>query len=275
MLEIPESTNIARQLNETIRGKTIVKVIANASPHKFAFYCGDPDAYPGLLAEQTVGDAQGMGAMVEISVGDRRIVLGDGANIRYFSSENETPAKHQLLLTFDDGSILTCSLQMYGTVLAFKEGGYDSEYYLVAKEKPLPLSGAFDAAYFGRLRDDDSGKLSAKAFLATQQRIPGLGNGVLQDILFHARLHPKRKMSTVSDAEYEKLFFAVKDTLASMTALNGRDTEKDLFGNFGGYTTILSKNTVGKPCPVCGTTIEKAAYMGGAVYWCSVCQSLA
>lgn|GEM_PF-2077218 len=30
-----------------------------------------------------------------------------------------------------------------------------------------------------------------KAFLATEQRIPGLGNGVLQDILWTARIHPK------------------------------------------------------------------------------------
>jgi hypothetical protein len=31
-------------------------------------------------------------------------------------------------------------------------------------------------------------KLSLKALLATEQRIPGLGNGVLQDILFKARM---------------------------------------------------------------------------------------
>jgi formamidopyrimidine-DNA glycosylase len=43
--------------------------------------------------------------------------------------------------------------------------------------------------------------LSAKAFLATEQRIPGLGNGVLQDILFTAGIHPKRKMAAISEEE--------------------------------------------------------------------------
>jgi len=49
VLEIPESTTIARQLNETVRGKTIRKIIANASPHKFAFYHDDPADYNTLL----------------------------------------------------------------------------------------------------------------------------------------------------------------------------------------------------------------------------------
>ena len=45
------------------------------------------------------------------------------------------------------------------------------------------------------------------------------------------------------------MFHAVKGTLAEMTSLCGRDTEKDLFGKPGGYKTILSKNTVEKPAP--------------------------
>jgi formamidopyrimidine-DNA glycosylase len=88
-------------------------------------------------------------------------------------------------------------------------------------------------------------KLSAKAFLATEQRIPGLGNGVLQDILWYANIHPKRKISTLSAEQKHKLFRSVKTILAEMTELGGRDTERDLFGCNGGYITRLSKKTVG------------------------------
>ena len=42
MLEIPEAAVISQQLNETICGKKIMKVIASQSPHKFAWYFGDP-----------------------------------------------------------------------------------------------------------------------------------------------------------------------------------------------------------------------------------------
>ena len=89
MLEIPESKTIARQLNETVRGKTILRVITNSSPHKFAFYHGDPADYDDLLARQIIADSSGIGAMVEITAGDRRIVLGDGANLRYYDDSTK------------------------------------------------------------------------------------------------------------------------------------------------------------------------------------------
>lgn len=37
MLEIPESQNIAAQLNNMVKGKVIKKVLAASSPHRFAF----------------------------------------------------------------------------------------------------------------------------------------------------------------------------------------------------------------------------------------------
>ena len=117
--------------------------------------------------------------------------------------------------------------------------------------------------------------LSLKAFLATEQRIPGLGNGVLQDILLVARLHPKTKLACLGAAEKQRLFESVKKTLAQMTALGGRDTEKDLFGRSGGYRTLLCAGTYAAGCPVCGGAVVKEAYMGGSVYYCPVCQPMA
>jgi formamidopyrimidine-DNA glycosylase len=37
---------------------------------------------------------------------------------------------------------------------------------------------------------------------------------------------------------------------------------------------MLSKNTVEKPCPGCGSEIQKAAYLGGTIYWCPGCLAL-
>lgn len=89
--------------------------------------------------------------------------------------------------------------------------------------------------------------ISVKALLATEQRIPGLGNGVLQDILFNARIHPKRKVSTLNEIEKVQLFGAMKSTIAEMIEGGGRNTEKDLFGIWGSYKMILSKNTYKLP----------------------------
>jgi formamidopyrimidine-DNA glycosylase len=164
---------------------------------------------------------------------------------------------------------------MWGGFLCFpagKEGA--SPDYEIAKARPSPLTEAFDRAYFDTLFDEETPKLSAKAFLATEQRIPGLGNGVLQDILWTARIHPRRKMAELSEPEIEAMYEAVRGVLAAMAAQGGRDTERDLFWNPGGYETILSRNTVGRPCPACGTTIRKESYLGGAIYTCAGCQEL-
>lgn len=70
------------------------------------------------------------------------------------------------------------------------------------------------------------------------------------------------------------MYGAVKNVLRDMTSQGGRDTERDLFGRPGGYNTILSKNTVGTPCPACGTLIKKEAYLGGSIYFCAECQKM-
>lgn len=42
--------------------------------------------------------------------------------------------------------------------------------------------------------------------------------------------------------------------------------------SLGGYCTIMSKNGMKSGCPACGGPIVKAAYLGGSVYYCPVCQ---
>ncbi len=128
----------------------------------------------------------------------------------------------------------------------------------------------YTEASFEKLFKEAKKSLSAKALLATEQRIPGVGNGVVQDILFNARIHPKRKVATLSEKEKSKLFHSLKDMLRAMTEAGGRDTQTDFFGNKGKYRTILSSNTWKEPCPVCGGTIIKEAYMGGSIYYCPV-----
>jgi formamidopyrimidine-DNA glycosylase len=275
MIELPEALNIAGQINDTIHGKRVAGVIAAQTPHKLAWYYGEPQKYPALLVGRTIGKANAYGGLVEIKAENANILLGEGAGIRFHSKGEPRPAKHQLLIEFDDHSAISISIQMYGGIGAFLDGELDNIYYRVAKEKPSPLSSTFDKVYFGRIVSaQEVQKLSLKALLATEQRIPGLGNGILQDILFNAKMQPKKKVDTLAETDKEVLFNSVKTTISTMAAKGGRDTELDLFGRPGGYKTILCKNTVNKPCPVCGTIIKKEAYMGGSVYYCEKCQVL-
>ncbi len=272
MLELPESQTLARQLRESILGKHIEKVQANATPHGFAFYNGDPAGYNDLLAGKTVNDVHAFGGQVEIAAHDARLVVNDGINMRLFPAGAKRPDKHQLFVELSDGAALVCTVQMYGGMQAFKADAYDNPYYHIAKAKPSPLNDSFDKTYFEKMLSETKGTLSAKAFLATEQRIPGLGNGVLQDILFRAHIHPKTKLSSLTQEQKTQLYAAVKETLREMTDKGGRDTEKDLYGRPGGYVCLLSKNTLDKPCPVCGGTLVRQAYLGGNIYFCPDCQ---
>lgn len=292
MLEIPESLTIAGQLNETIQGKRILEVEAAHTPHSFAWYSGEPAFYSEIMEGKEIGVSVGIGSMVEISLRSKQLgtenaggsnqgsdnsreysfIVGDGATIRYFESGEALPEKYQTRITLEDGSSVICSIRMYGTMFLVHPELFDNPYYLAAKRKPLPNTEDFTCKYFRELFDEVPGTLSMKAFLATEQRIPGLGNGVLQDILLEAGLHPKRKIGSLTEAQRRKTYDAVVETLRKMTLGGGRDTEKDLFGRKGGYHTLLSQRTVGKPCPYCGTEIRKANYLGGTVYFCPMCQ---
>lgn len=66
----------------------------------------------------------------------------------------------------------------------------------------------------------------------------------------------------------------VKAVISEMAEMGGRDTEKDLYGNNGGYRTMMSKNSAGLPCMDCGGYIKKENYMGGSVYYCENCQRI-
>jgi len=274
MLEIPESKVMSLQIEEVLAGRRIVKVKTASSPHKFAWYNGDPLEYDALLSGKQIVSSRGHGMFVDIICEDNTyIIAGDGTNIRYYLSQEQSPEKYQLKIIFDDDSCIVFTVAMYGGIWACK-GEFQNSYYQGSMNSISPLDDAFDAAVFEKVFQSVTKDISIKALLATEQRIPGFGNGVLQDILFNAGVHPKRKKSTLSDFEKGELFHSLKVTLKSMTENGGRDTEKDLFGQYGRYKTLLSKNTINRPCPNCGNTIVKEAYLGGAVYYCPVCQKL-
>jgi formamidopyrimidine-DNA glycosylase len=274
MIELPEAVVLARQMNQILPNALISHVTPNHSPHKFAWFHDDPEEYRTLLIGKTFIQARYKAGMVETQWDEDTILLfAEGVNLRFFGPGKTAPDKHQLLIQFSDGRILCASVQMYGGLWAFRAGMFDNPYYRLAQERNNPFSSGFSESYwFDLICREDVQNLSVKAFLATDQRIPGLGNGVLQDILFRARIHPKTKVRDISDPTRHTLFHSVKETVKEMAEKDGRDTEKDLFGEKGRYATRMSRNTLGTPCSICSSPIQKSQYLGGTIYFCPICQ---
>lgn len=272
MLELPETTTMAKQLSREVIGAAVKSVLPPTKEHKFCFFSGEPTDYGKTLTGREICSAEGFGIFAELGFsGGPRLSFNDGVNLRLLRAEG-IPKNYQLALALTDGRALVFTVAMYGGVF-LHDGGWENEYYYKSKNALSPFAPDFDGHY-RKILGECKPNLSAKAFLATQQRFPGLGNGCLQDILFDARVHPKRKLGALGDAEREQMLASLKSVLADMTRLGGRDTERDLYGNSGGYATLMSKNALASGCPVCGGAVVKEAYLGGSVYYCPNCQPI-
>lgn len=275
MIELAEARTIARDLRKEILGKTIVDVGGNYVDHKFTFYYGDPNLYKKSLINKKVTNVIDRNYYVEMEIEDQKLIMRDGANIRFYDNRQEYPEKSKLLLEFQDGSFLNVTTSMYSFIALFdKEKGIDDKYYQKELEGIGPLDPNFTFDHFESLLNPDTLKLSVKAFLATEQRILGLGNGTVQDIMFASSLHPKRKMNTLSKEEREKLYHSIIDVIQEMIEKGGRDTEKNIYGESGQYSTKLSSKSYKNGCPICHSEIKKEQYLGGSIYYCPQCQKI-
>lgn len=271
MMELPESYTLSKQITKELTGKVISEVIVLQTPHKFAFFKNDTAQYPDMLEGQTITGSTFKGGMLEIDTEDCMIVFSDGVTPRYYENKKDYPKKHQFALIFDDDTTLICTIRMYGFIDVCPLGKCKEEYYISSSTKPNPMTEGFTYEHFRSLYTGEK-KLTAKALLATQQRIPGIGNGVIQDILWDAGIDPRYKLEKASEEDFRAMYESTVKMVKKMCLDGGRDTECDIFGNPGGYISQLSKKSYGEPCMRCGYPIHKASYMGGTIYFCEKCQ---
>ena len=85
MIEIPESQTVARQVRETLAGRTVTGVFNATHPHKFTWYTGDPLEYPMLLTGRKIVGAEGCGAFIDVLLeNDMHLALSDGVILRLY-----------------------------------------------------------------------------------------------------------------------------------------------------------------------------------------------
>lgn len=272
MIELGEARVIANQLSKVLKEKTIKNIIYMKTPHKFCWVNHDEKTYSSLLKNKKIEDVIASAHYIRIIIeSDVELVIGEDVQISY-NKAADIGDKHQLCLLLDDNNAITFKIKLYGFLLigTKKELLETQKYYKIAYEAIDPLSDAFTYECFVKQTGLDSNKGSVKSALATEQHIPGLGNGVLQDILFNANVSPRKKIVTLSYNEKIQLYNSIKNTIAKMINLGGRDSMEDIYGNPGGYKTLMT--TKKDKCPSCGSELKKEAYLGGKVIYCPKCQ---
>ena len=278
MIEMPEAYTIANQMDETLQGKEIKSFSFGNLTHKFLWLNRPDEAYESSLPGLTVKNASSYGRSIYLNLDEKMLWWGDtGGKLLYHTPGEKLPAKYHLRWDFTDDSSVTFSMRMWGSVKLldkneFSDGPNDETGI-------PPLHPSFTYEGFNEMLDTYPEKTSKgiKGFLvatgyAVQDHIHGLGNAIVQDILFTARLNPKRKIPDISGDERYRLYETINATVAEAIDLGGRYDEVDLFGNKGGYVRLMDIKSVGTPCKNCGSEIKKISYLGGACYLCPVCQ---
>jgi formamidopyrimidine-DNA glycosylase len=116
-----------------------------------------------------------------------------------------------------------------------------------------------------------------KAALLDQTVIAGIGNIYADESLWAAKVHPATRVRDLSDA---KLRLILKSAIDVMTKSieSGGSTMKNYIradGTKGDYLEKFANvfRREGKPCPRCGTIIEKIRVAGRGTHICPKCQT--
>jgi formamidopyrimidine-DNA glycosylase len=113
-----------------------------------------------------------------------------------------------------------------------------------------------------------------KRALTDPRLISGVGNAYSDEILHAARLSPVTLTSRLTDEDWERLFAATRETLSAWMERLGRRAEA---GFPEGVTAFRPEMAVhgrfGKPCPRCGSAVQRIRYADNETNYCATCQT--
>ena len=271
-MELPELTILARQMKKEIVGKRISEVrVANPKCLNMPL-----KQFQTAVTGKTIKSVESKGKWLFIKLDSDHVLLfnpGMGSDVIYFKSEDKLPEKYQIKFTLYDKTGFTIRVWWFCYLHLMSENNL-GEHKLTAKLGITPLDKSFTLDYFKQLLSKKRGYI--KSFLLDQKNIAGIGNVYIQDILFNANLHPKRKIPSLTDKEIKALYNSIRSVLKESIELGGLSYEKDFYGNKGGYGKQQFKIAYkpGKPCPTCQTTIQKIKTGSTSSFICPNCQQL-
>ncbi len=161
-----------------------------------------------------------------------------------------------------------------GVIQALRDDELERSYVYKRDFDPTKLSPADEEFTFERFSKmmADHNKMLKSVLVGKDAILVGISNSTFQDILYRAKIHPKRKASELNIEEKRSLYDAIRFVVKERIRLNGKDKFQDMYGKQGGYTPAMGPNMKQQTCPRCGALIEKLSMGGGHVYLCPNCQ---
>jgi len=115
-----------------------------------------------------------------------------------------------------------------------------------------------------RFRGEIKGVLSREQFLA------GIGNAYSDEILWQARLHPYRKVSSMTPEEIDRLYTAMNVTLRESIEKVEAAMGEDIHLKPRDFFAVHMRG--GQACPRCGGRISEITAQDRITDFCRTCQ---
>ena len=279
MPELPEVETVARQLQRRIRGRQFLGAMVFDRKLKL-----DPKPLIGAVVKRVfrVGKyvvlecapdtGKPLYAAVHLRMTGRLLWKGDAKGSererRIYVHELPDSEKYQrAAFKMTGGTLLFCDARRFGT---FKL--YDALPDLPVKGVD-PLSKDFTLEF---LRTGLSKrKQPMKQWLLRQDCIAGIGNIYASEILFRARISPRRAAGRVKEHELELLMRSIRAVLSEAIAKAGTSFSdfQDSEGKEGSFERFLRVyGREGEACCKCRSEVRRIVQVGRSTFFCKSCQ---
>ncbi len=274
MPELPEVETFVRELEPQLAGRCVTAAVVNwpkiiAQPSVEVFQ-------QGMVGQRFVSfGRRGKFMLLGLEGGDSLIVHLRMTGKLLIQPPDARSDKHtHVVLMLDDGRQLHYNdARKFGRLWLV----HDTEPVL-QKLGPEPFGGDFtDDWLAARL---SGRKASIKALLLDQAVVAGVGNIYADEALFGASIHPARMGGTLESEEVERLVESVQEVLGrgierrgSSLGDSGAQNYVRPGGESGGFQEEhrVFRRT-GKPCPICGTPVERIVLAQRSTHFCPACQ---
>jgi formamidopyrimidine-DNA glycosylase len=263
--ELPEVETTAHRLEPDLVGRTIAGLHLDWPRHT-----PDPDLLRSLLPGRTITGVGRRGKFLVFALDppDRTLLIHLRMSGRLSvvpAGAEPDPYAHTILTLDDDRELRFSDVRKFGQLYLPADPAE-----ILGKLGPEPLSPEFTprwlAAALARRRR------AVKPLLLEQTFIAGLGNIYTDEVLFRARVDPRRPADSLGESEVRRLHAAIREVLRE--AIDHQGTSLDWVYPEGGMEDRLQVyGRADEPCVRCGTPIERIVLGQRGTHFCPSCQS--
>ncbi len=113
-----------------------------------------------------------------------------------------------------------------------------------------------------------------KRALTDPRIFSGIGNAYSDEVLHRARLSPARRVDQLREDEIRRLYASAREVLLDWTEKIRADAGERFPENVTAFREGMAVHgRYGKPCPACGTAVQRIVYAENEANYCPRCQT--